>query len=545
MSYQVLSRKYRPQLFEDVVGQVHVSRTLQNALKLDRVAHGFMFTGPRGVGKTTIARILAKSLNCSDAKDDNPCSKCTNCIEITNGRSMDVLEIDGASNRGIDEIRELREAVKYPPTTGKYRIYIIDEVHMLTGPAFNALLKTLEEPPPHVVFMMATTDPQKVPQTILSRTQRFDLKRLNINDIVDHLKNILTLEKIKYDEESLKLIAKKADGSMRDSLSLLDQVISYSGDLVELDIVREILGVLKDSVYLELLQDVTISDNNSIIGNLSKIIESGYSITDFVSGFNNFIRNCLLATVGENEASELSEETVIWLQGSDCILESMDLLRILDISLEFESKLRYLQQPKVALEALFLKLSAMDTSVSITQLLNGDIPTSVKKTEVTKNPIKSKVKTKTIQPVIENKADTKVAKPKNVISEEVKPSVSKQEKNISIEAIQLKWNYIIESLDKINTKTAQFLDESEVKELQNRNLLILLKNSNGFELKSLEKDSSMLEKLLSDEFGVNLKVKYKSNAPKQTQKKTKVKPRNTEHPLFMKVIETLDGEIIR
>ena len=228
MSYQVLSLKLRPQRFDEVVGQMHVTRTLQNAIGLDRVAHGYIFSGPRGVGKTTTARILAKVLNCKNPHENNPCGTCGNCTEITQGSSLDVQELDGASNRGIDEIRDLREAVKYPPNSGKYRIYIIDEVHMLTGPAFNALLKTLEEPPPHVIFIMATTDAHKVPATILSRTQRFDFKQISINDISDYLTQILESENIKYDPDGIRLIAQKADGSLRDSLSLLDQIMAYA-----------------------------------------------------------------------------------------------------------------------------------------------------------------------------------------------------------------------------------------------------------------------------------------------------------------------------
>ena len=208
MSYQVLSRKWRPQNFGDVMGQEHVTQTIQNAMKLDRIGHGYIFTGPRGVGKTTVARVLAKVLNCKNPKENNPCNACAYCEEITGGRHMDVLELDGASNRGIDEIRDLRESVKYPPNSGEYRVYIIDEVHMLTKEAFNALLKTLEEPPEHVVFILATTDPHKVPQTILSRTQRFDFRRLSIELISNHLIEILNRENINFEDEALDLIAR-------------------------------------------------------------------------------------------------------------------------------------------------------------------------------------------------------------------------------------------------------------------------------------------------------------------------------------------------
>jgi len=315
--------------------------------------------------------------------------------------------------------------------------------------------------------------------------------------------------------------------------------------LVELDVVREILGVLRDSVYLELLQGIVQSDSNNIIENLNTIIESGYSISDFISGFNNFIRNCLLVSVGVNEISELGEDSIAWITSSDCILESTDLLRILDMSLEFESKLRNLQHPKVALESLFLKLSVMDTSISITQLLQGKTPISLKNTSST-------TKISNVRKKPENTPETKVKrdeaienKSKNVVSEGKKVELSKSVKQISIEDVQSKWHYLIGELEKVNTKTANFLDESEVTKMQNNILFITLKNRNGFEIKSLEKDSTILENILFKEFEVSLKVKYLSTAQKKTQKIQKSKPRNMEHPLFMKVIETLDGEIIR
>ena len=255
MTHRILSLKWRPRTFSEVVGQDHIMHTLINAFKSNIVAHAYMFTGPRGVGKTTTARIVAKALNCQN----NPgtgCTECTNCHEISEARNLAVLEIDGASNRGIDEIRDLREAVKYPPNNGKYRIYIIDEVHMLTGPAFNALLKTLEEPPPHVIFIMATTDSHKVPSTILSRTQRFDFKHISVNEISDYLSKILESENINYDKDGIHLIAQKAGGSLRDSLSLLDQTIAYASDALDLETIRDVLGVIKENVFLNIIQTI-------------------------------------------------------------------------------------------------------------------------------------------------------------------------------------------------------------------------------------------------------------------------------------------------
>ncbi|MCK4578239.1 MAG: DNA polymerase III subunit gamma/tau, partial [Candidatus Marinimicrobia bacterium] len=294
MSYQVLSLKYRPQVFDELVGQEHVSRTLQNAIANDRVAHAYIFTGARGVGKTTTARLLAKTLNCAHPDGSNPCNKCTACEEITRGNSFDVLEIDGASNRGIDEIRDLREAVKYPPISGHFRIYIIDEVHMLTTPAFNALLKTLEEPPDHVKFIMATTDPQKVPQTILSRTQRFDFKRIPTQDLATYLGKILDGEKLQYDSGALLLLARKADGSVRDGLSLLDQVIAYQGDKITDAAVMTVLGLIDDSFFDDLLRAIAGKDRKGVLVKVDEMFDGGYDIQEVCHGLVQYLRDAIL-----------------------------------------------------------------------------------------------------------------------------------------------------------------------------------------------------------------------------------------------------------
>ena len=367
MSYQVLSRKWRPQVFEDLIGQDHVARTLQNALRRERVAHAYMFTGPRGVGKTSTARILAKTLNCPNVRDAIPCNECPVCRDITRGNSLDVLEIDGASNRGIDEIRELREAVKYPPTVGNYRIYIIDEVHMLTTQAFNALLKTLEEPPEHVKFILATTDPRKVPQTIQSRTQRFDFRRIPTADIATFLARILDEEKIGYDESALRILARKADGSIRDGLSLLDQIIAYQSEKVDEDAVIAVLGLVEDAFYADLLDRIARHDRPGILALVEAMFDGGYDLQEVCQGLDQYLRDAIL-TLETGDAKLTSKGTLVDLPEG---LTTPDLMNLLNIGLETEDRLRYARQPRILMEHQLLKMAEFDRVISIQEVLNS------------------------------------------------------------------------------------------------------------------------------------------------------------------------------
>ena len=551
MSYQVLSLKLRPQRFDEVVGQTHVTRTLQNAIGLDRVAHGYIFSGPRGVGKTTTARILAKVLNCKNPKDNNPCGTCVNCTEITQGSNLDVQELDGASNRGIDEMRDLREAVKYPPNNSKYRIYIIDEVHMLTREAFNALLKTLEEPPPHVIFIMATTDAHKVPATILSRTQRFDFKHISINDISEYLKQILESENIKYDTDGIRLIAQKADGSLRDSLSLLDQTIAYASDALDVETIRDVLGIIKENVFLNIIQTIEKRDHKEVIHQLSQLIDAGYAISDFISGFNEFLRNCMIQKTGESAKLNLSENSLNWLQ-TGCRFSTADFLRMLDLSLQFESKLRFLQQPQISLEALFIKLSMMDSSVDIASILSGEVPKtiSVKKPEPkkstipTENSISSPVQTEPIdspQPTENNPVTEKLTTPTPPV---VSEPVPQQVRNLTLEDFNNSWTEIIEGLEEKNSKIAHFLEEAKLSSFDGKQLLIELVNGHRFHLKTLEKDAEQIASVINDKLNQKIRIKFHIQENNE-EKPEKKKPKSAEHPLFMKVLETFEGEIIR
>ena len=554
MSYQVLSRKWRPQNFGDVVGQEHVTQTIQNAIKLDRIGHSYIFTGPRGVGKTTVARVLAKGLNCKNPKENNPCNACTHCEEITNGRNMDVLELDGASNRGIDEIRELRESVKYPPNSGKYRVYIIDEVHMLTKEAFNALLKTLEEPPPHVVFILATTDPHKVPQTILSRTQRFDFRRLSIELISNHLVEILNRENINFEEDALKLIAKKADGSMRDSLSILDQVIAYSGDKVEVEPVRSSLGIIHDSLYVNLFSGIATKNISTIITELSGLFNAGHSINDFISGFNEIMRNALIVSSGI-EVKTLPPEIVKMVYGSDGVFQKIDLLRMLELSMNFETKLRYVQQPQIALESLFIKLASMDSCIVVRDILSGnfEIDSTQNSAPVIlvekAKPVVQKtleVKPKVVKNILESVSEPAiVSDPPEIIEEKI--AESKPEINLTLQKIIDGWGEVIIKTEKINAKISNLLEEVKLQNFSNTILTILLTKDQKFHAKSLRKDSSKIEIVLQEIYGskieLNFTIEAISASPKDEKKQ--VNEGDKEHPLFMKTLETFEGEVLR
>ena len=554
MSYQVLSRKWRPQNFGDVVGQGHVTQTIQNAIKLERIGHGYIFTGPRGVGKTTVARVLAKVLNCKNPKENNPCNVCGHCEEITDGRNMDVLELDGASNRGIDEIRELRESVKYPPNSGNYRVYIIDEVHMLTKEAFNALLKTLEEPPAHVVFILATTDPHKIPQTILSRTQRFDFRRISIELISNHLAEILNREDINFEDEAINLIAKKADGSMRDSLSLLDQVIAYSGDKLEVEPVRSSLGIIHDSLYVNLFSGIATKNISSILSELDGLFNGGHSINDFISGFNEIMRNALVTASGV-DIKTLPIEITELVSGSNSIFHKMDLLRILELSMNFETKLRYVQQPQIALESLFIKLASMDSCVVVRDVLAGNVKIDstqnsepvvmVEKPKVVVQE-KPEVLTKVVKDIPEPDSDQEVISESPRVATE-KIAEPKPKIDLTLQKIIDGWGNVITETEKINAKISNLLEEVKLEEFKNTVLSILLNADQKFQAKSLQKDSSKIETVLLEIFGSKIKINFKieeSSASKKDENE-QVNEGDKEHPLFMKTLETFEGEVLR
>ena len=368
MSYTALYRKFRPQEFEDVKGQDHIVTTLKNQIKADRIGHAYLFCGTRGTGKTTIAKIFAKAVNCEHPVDGSPCGECPTCKAIAAGSSMNVIEIDAASNNGVDNIREIREEVTYRPTQGKYKVYIIDEVHMLSAGAFNALLKTLEEPPSYVIFILATTESHKIPVTIQSRCQRYDFHRISIDTIAGRLRELMEKEQISVEEKALRYVAKAGDGSMRDALSLLDQCIAfYLGQELTFDKVLEVLGTVDTEVFSKLLRKVLGQDVTSCIHILEDLLVNGKELGQFVNDFTWYLRNLLLVKTSEDaeEVLDVSSENLKALQEESQLIDTDTLMRYIRVLSELSNNLRNATQKRVLVEVGLIKLCkpAMETNL--------------------------------------------------------------------------------------------------------------------------------------------------------------------------------------
>jgi DNA polymerase-3 subunit gamma/tau len=374
MSYTVLARKYRPQKFSEVIGQEHVTRTLQNALEQGRTAHGYIFSGHRGIGKTTVARILAAALNCrsSDKPVAEPCGICESCTEIRAGNAVDVIEIDAATNRGIDEIRELREAARYRPARDRFKIYILDEAHQITDAAFNALLKTLEEPPDHIVFMLATTQPEDIPQTIRSRCQHFSFRAVKFDDIVGQLRDLIGRENIEAENDSLALLAEAGDGSMRDALSILDQAIASSSGKLTADSVRNLVGAAPAHVLEEVMQAVARGASEDVLRQVDHLISEGHSPTHFARQMVRFLRNATVAKIAGKDSSllQISSEERERVERVAALFGEEDLTRHLQIMLRTHGELGYKQEQRFHLELGLLKMAHAQRLLPIEQLLS-------------------------------------------------------------------------------------------------------------------------------------------------------------------------------
>ena len=360
MSYTALYRKWRPTTFDDVKGQDHIVQTLKNQINADRIGHAYLFCGTRGTGKTTVAKIFARAVNCEHPVDGSPCNQCPTCQAIASGSSMNVVEIDAASNNGVENIREIRDEVQYSPTDGRYRVYIIDEVHMLSTGAFNALLKTLEEPPSYVIFILATTEVHKIPITVLSRCQRYDFKRISVDTITARLRQLTDAEHVEVEEKALRYVAKSGDGSMRDALSLLDQCIAFHyGEALTYDNVLEVLGAVDTAVFSELLRAVIENRTLDCIQKLEEVIIKGRELGQFVLDFTWYLRNLLiLKSAGDaEEMLGLSAENLAFLREEAGMIDENTLMRYIRVFSELSNQMRYASQKRILIEMAFIKLT--------------------------------------------------------------------------------------------------------------------------------------------------------------------------------------------
>ena len=441
MSYVAIARKWRPKLFSEIAGQKHITKTLENAIKLDRVHHAYLFSGPRGVGKTTAARILARSINCIEGPTINPCGVCTSCKELLSGTNTDVIEIDGASNNSVEDIRELRKTVQYSPVHGKKKIYIIDEVHMLSKGAFNALLKTLEEPPSHVLFMFATTEPQNIPDTILSRVQRFEFKRIPLSIVVGRLQKICDAENIEVEHGGLQMIARSGEGSMRDSQSLLDQVISFSGQKITAQMVSDSLGLVDRQLLYQTLEGIVTNQPEMCLSAVQQVYDRGYDLSEFSTELLELLRNATMVVLSEKsqkflDIAEDEKETLMRLAPAT----SPDVfVRSFQIMLNTHEQIARSHRPKLVLEMAIARLTSIRPAKPIDELIAklNKMGAGKKNSSVTKAPppkpkttpqkptlVASKQPTRELprtSPVKEQEARQPVKPPPKATAEEPKP----------------------------------------------------------------------------------------------------------------------------
>lgn len=372
MSYTALYRKFRPQEFEDVKGQEHIVTTLKNQIKADRIGHAYLFCGTRGTGKTTVAKIFARAVNCEHPVDGSPCGECPSCKAIKEGTSMNVIEIDAASNNGVDNIREIREEVAYSPTEGKYKVYIIDEVHMLSIGAFNALLKTLEEPPSYVIFILATTEANKIPITILSRCQRYDFHRITLDTIADRLTELVEVEQVEVEEKAIRYIARAGDGSLRDAISLLDRCIAfYLGQKLTYDNVLKVLGAVDTEVFSQMLRRILKRDIPGMIAGLEELITQGREPGQFVVDFTWYLRNLLLLKSSDDmeDVLDISSENLVLLKEEAKLIEAEELMRYIRVFSELNNRIRYATQKRILIEMALIKLCRPQMEENLESLL--------------------------------------------------------------------------------------------------------------------------------------------------------------------------------
>ena len=511
MSYLVFARKYRPQTFEQVVQQSHVTRTLANAIAAQRVAHAILFAGPRGTGKTTVARILAKAMNCHNGPTATPCNACPSCLEITAGHSADVFEIDGASNNSVDQVRELRENLKYIPASSRFKIYIIDEVHMLSLAAFNALLKTLEEPPEHVLFMFATTEVQKIPITILSRCQRHDLRRIDGQAIAEHLQFICEAEKAQIDLPSLALIAQEAGGSIRDGLSLLDHVLACAQGPVTVQLIGDLLGVVDRQHLQDMAQAVFQRDLKSVLEAIDAVWRHGYEMKRFYADLVAYFHQLSVLKMGDwaHQVVDLPRQELEQMRSQVENVPESYLLQIVDLLFKAEASVKFSSQPKLGLEMIFLKLFQTAPALPIETLIDQLDRLQVKVCSDV-GPDQPNQQTSTAHAAQQAQATVPV---ENTVEAEPQQMAS----SVPMDTESL-WTAVKDSVTNEKPSLAGFLNRCELRS-NGEGQLMLAVGGNEFTLKNVSKQLTYLERICSQQLGQPVKLTAVADFADASQKK--------------------------
>ncbi|MBL0699798.1 MAG: DNA polymerase III subunit gamma/tau [Desulfosarcina sp.] len=556
MSYLVLARKYRPQTFDQVIGQNHVTQTLTNAIAQNRVHHAILFAGPRGTGKTTIARILAKAMNCKNGPVVSPCNTCRSCREITLSGAADVFEIDGASNNSVDQIRELRENIKYMPAHSLYKIYIIDEVHMLTLSAFNALLKTLEEPPAHVMFMFATTEPHKIPITILSRCQRHDFRRINAEAIAGHMQKLCEDEGVNIAIESLGLIAREAGGSMRDALSLLDQVMAAGhGDISHGQVIN-ILGVVDRKIIFEISDAVMRGDLSILLDILDELYDYGHDMKKLYADIVEHFRNMLVAKIGKkvNKLVDLPVHELEMISGQVKGVSATYLNQVFDILFQEESIVRYSDRPKLSIEMAFIRILQVKPALPIELLIQklddlisnpGDLPPNeldeIYKAKIDHHTENNLYREKEPEAQHDSEANVPHVQP-------VKPAQRSGDDHF--QNIENSWKKICNALSSKHPALCAHLKNSSIKKMNGQGLEISVNGNNyNYKTVSQEKNLSIIRKACQDCFGDQTEIKIRAGNSKENNSdkimgSEHLRQEALNHPLINDITEIFSAKVL-
>ena len=558
MTYQVTARKWRPRQFDEVIGQEHITATLKNAVHSGRIAQCYLFCGPRGVGKTTTARILAKVLNCAAPRDGNPCEACDSCQSIAASTSMNVLEIDGASNNSVDDVRELREVVRYAATEGVYKIYIIDEVHMLSTAAFNALLKTLEEPPEHVVFIFATTEVQSVPDTILSRCQRFNFRRISSGQIAAHLGTIAQAAGIVVEEEALHLLASRADGALRDAESLLDQVVSLGAEVSQQAVVQ-VLGLVDRGLYFELLDAMREAAPAQVLDIVSRAVDEGADIEEFVYGLVELLRHLLFAKIqGGTDELDMAEDARRRCGELAAAIEVEDLLRMMQSLLDLEADIKRSVQPRFRVEIALVHLALMGRSVDVGELLRRLQSLESAAPRPVAPPPPSSGRSEQAAPLSPSsgRSEQVASPPPSNLNKQVEPPPSAQQQVAapaesssvassvapSFDQVRTTWAELVNAVRAVKPSLASFLNGAALDSLDGHVLRLSFDTADRFAMTQVKNNQKSVEAIAEEKYGWRLRLDAVEKKDEQSAPQVARQP--DPDPTLRSVIDAFDGELL-